>query len=402
MNMPAATESTARRPATRRRRNRFVLLAVSVFLLLVAAAHHLFIDRLVVQTELPAPFAQLATAFIVLCAVSIFAHPLGEHLLGPRVGRVLGWPAYLWLGTSFYLVIALWTSDFALFVSGASGIEVARARAIAVCALVLSAVLAGAWSALRPPQVKRVQLEIDGWPEALAGYRIVQISDIHVGSLIRRGFAQRLVTRCNALQPDAVAITGDLVDGSVRHYGEDVAPFAQLRARDGVYFVTGNHDHYSGAEHWVQKLEELGITVLRNRRVTLGADGARFELAGVDDVSSRRLDASGGYDLHAALDGWEGETPLVLLSHHPSTFDEARARGVHLQLSGHTHGGQLWPFNFMVRLQTRYVAGVYRQGGAQLYVSRGTGFWGPPMRVFAPAEITELVLHPRAAPAATT
>jgi uncharacterized protein len=169
-----------------------------------------------------------------------------------------------------------------------------------------------------------------------------------------------------------------------------------------VYFVTGNHDHYSGAERWVQRLEELGIAVLRNRRVTIDRSGARIELAGVDDVSSRRLDASGGYNMEAALAGWDRSTPLVLLSHHPATFDEAQARGVHLQLSGHTHGGQLWPFNFMVRLQTRYVAGVYRRGRSQLYVSRGTGFWGPPMRVLAPAEITEIVLRPANSAASTT
>jgi predicted MPP superfamily phosphohydrolase len=371
-----------------------VLIVLGVFLALVVSAHHLFVDRLVVQTALPSPWRELATAFVVLCGVLIFANPLGERLLGPAVGRALGWPAYLWLGTSFYLVLALWSSDVVLLVLGASGIEAARARAMVVCAAVLSAIAIGTWSALRTPAVKRVEVAIDGWPPSLAGYRIVQISDIHVGSLIRRGFARRIVERCNALQPDLIAITGDLVDGSVRHYGEEVAPFAQLHAREGVYFVTGNHDHYSGADPWIRKLEELGITVLRNRRVALGGAAAQVELAGVDDVSSRRLDASGGYNLRAALQDWNRSTPLVLLSHHPSTFDEASAHGVHLQLSGHTHGGQLWPFNVMVRLQTRYVAGLYRRGRSQLYVSRGTGFWGPPVRVLAPAEITELVIAP--------
>jgi predicted MPP superfamily phosphohydrolase len=376
-----------------RRRRLSVLIVIGLFLALVASAHHLFVDRLIVQTALPSPWREIGTAFIVLCGVLIFANPIGERLLGPGAGRVLGWPAYLWLGTAFYLVLALWTSDALMVVLGAQGLEAARARAMAVCALVLAAVGVGAWSALRTPAVKRVELAIDGWPQTLTGYRIVQISDVHVGALIRRGFVQRIVERCNALQPDLIAITGDLVDGSVQHYAEEAAPFAQLRAREGVYFVTGNHDHYSGAERWIRKLEELGIIVLRNRRVVLGGERGRVELGGVDDVSSRRLDATGGYDMRAALAGWDGSTPLVLLSHHPSTFDEAVSHGVHLQLSGHTHGGQLWPFNAMVRLQTRYVAGVYRRGRSQLYVSRGTGFWGPPIRVFAPAEITELVLR---------
>ena len=375
------------------RRRLPVLIALFVFTALVIAAHDYFLRRLVLEPALPSPFREIATVFIALAGLSIFANPIGERTFGPAVGRALGWPAYLWLGTSFYLLIGLWTSDVVLLLLGQNGLAAARLRAAVVCGTAAALVGLGAWSALRTPRVKRVELQIDGWPSALSGYRIVQISDIHVGSLIRRSFLRRLVDRCNALRPDVLAITGDLVDGSVRHYGAELAPLAELKARDGVFFVTGNHDHYSGADPWIRRLQELGIDVLRNRRVVLGADGARIELAGVDDVSSRRLDASGGYDLRAALAGWDGETPLVLLSHHPSTFDDAQARGVHLQLSGHTHGGQLWPFGWMVRLQTRYVAGVYRRGRSWLYVSRGTGFWGPPMRVLAPAEITELVLR---------
>jgi predicted MPP superfamily phosphohydrolase len=159
-----------------------------------------------------------------------------------------------------------------------------------------------------------------------------------------------------------------------------------------VYFVTGNHDYYSGGERWARKVSELGIDVLRNRRVAIERDGARFELAGVDDLSSSRVDGRPGHDLNAALDGWSTENPVVLLAHDPRTFDQARRRGVHLQLSGHTHGGQLWPFAWLVRLQTRYVAGLYQRDRSLLYVSRGTGYWGPPMRVFAPAEITDIRL----------
>jgi uncharacterized protein len=379
-----------------RRRPLAVLIVLSVFITLVVLAHRYFAVRLIAETGLPEPWATLGNGAIALLGLLLFAHPVADRSLGPSVGRVLGWPAYLWLGTSFYLLLGLGASDVALLVSGSSGIDIAQQRAWTTSGLVFTVVAWGLCAGLRAPQVKRVRLEIEGWPAALAGYRIVQISDIHIGSLIRRPFAERMVAACNALDPDVVAITGDLVDGSVRHLGEHVAPLADLRARDGVFFVTGNHDHYSGADRWVHKLEELGVQVLRNRRVPIDRGGARIELAGVDDLSSRRLDASSGYDLRAALAGWDGNTPLVLLAHHPATFDEARPRGVHLQLSGHTHGGQIWPFTWLVRLQTRYVAGVYRQGRSHLYVSRGTGFWGPPMRVLAPAEVTELTLHPAA------
>jgi len=372
-----------------------VVVALAIFTAMVAAAHLYFAQRLVHDTALPHPWAVIAACVIAAGGALIFIHPLVERGFGPALGRVFAWPAYLWLGTCFYLLLGLWVSDLVLLLSGQTGLDVARARAAALCAVVLVAVGAGMRSALRPAGLKRVELEIESWPAALDGYRIVQISDIHVGSLLQRAFTERLVRRCNELAPDLIAITGDLVDGSVRHLAEHVAPFAALRGRDGVYFVTGNHDYFSGADPWVGKLTELGIQVLRNRRVAIERNGARVELAGVDDLSSRRRSAEGrsGHDLKAALDGWDGSTPLVLLAHHPHTFEQAHPRGVHLQLSGHTHGGQLWPFGWFVRLQTRYVAGLYRRGRSLLYVSRGTGFWGPPMRVLAPSEITEIVLR---------
>jgi uncharacterized protein len=378
-----------------RRSSLVVLFALSVFTAIVIAAHGYFATRLVLDTALPRPWSTLATCAIALGGSLIFAHPLAERAIGPGIGRVLGWPGYFWMGACFYLLLALWGSDLLLFASGLDGMSVpiARTRALVVVAFVAVVVLLGAWSALRPPPIKRVELPIAGLPREFEGYRIVQISDIHVGSLLRTRFTELLVERCNSLQPDIVAITGDLVDGSVHHYGQHVNPFARLSARDGVYFVTGNHDHFSGAERWVSKLQELGIVVLRNRRVALERSGARIELAGVDDISSRRTESSGGHDLPRALSGWDRAVPLVLLAHHPRTFDEARTHGVHLQLSGHTHGGQLWPFGYMVRLQTPYVAGIYRHENSVLYVSRGTGFWGPPMRLGAPAEITELILR---------
>lgn len=378
-----------------RRRPLSLLFALSIALAVVASAHNYIALRFVRDTALPSPYSGWASAAIALGAFLLFAQPLGERNIGPRVGRVLGWPAFLWLGACFYLLLGLWVSDLGLLLTDTEvNIGLARMRAIGVGGMTVALMLLGASGAIRTPKVKRVEVRIKGWPQALSGYRIVQMSDIHIGTLIRRRFAEGLVARCNELEADVIAITGDLVDGSVHHLADEVAPFGRLRARDGVYFVTGNHDSYSGADPWVRKLEELGFNVLRNRRVTLERNGAQFQIAGVNDLSSARLNPPGGHDLPAALDGWTPQTPLVLLAHDPRTFDQAHPRGVHLQLSGHTHGGQMWPFYGLVRLQTRYVSGHYQSGESQLYVSLGTGYWGPPMRVGAPAEITELLVYP--------
>jgi predicted MPP superfamily phosphohydrolase len=203
-----------------------------------------------------------------------------------------------------------------------------------------------------------------------------------------------VVKRVNDLRPDVIAITGDLVDGNVDELREHVAPLGDLKAELGVFFVTGNHEYYSGPDAWIRELARLNVRVLRNERVELERDGVTIDLAGVDDYSSRGLAQGHGPDLPRALEGRDGSRALVLLAHQPRAFVEAAKLGVGLQLSGHTHGGQIWPWNWFVRLQQPYVAGLHREGDAQIYVSRGTGYWGPPMRVAAPAEITQLVLEP--------
>jgi hypothetical protein len=238
----------------------------------------------------------------------------------------------------------------------------------------------------------RVEIVLARWPKALDGFRIAQISDIHIGPLRDRRFSRQLTERVNALAPDLTCVTGDLVDGSARLYAAEVAPFGALRARHGVYFVTGNHDHYSGADDWVGVIEKLGLVPLRNRNVSLCCAGAAFALAGVDDHRGGFGDGQ-REDLPKALAGCDPALPIILLAHDPNTFKRASQSGVDLQLSGHTHGGQIWPFRWLVRLAVPFVAGRYARNGAELYVSRGTGFWGPPMRLFAPAEITELTLR---------
>ncbi|HET6923623.1 MAG TPA: metallophosphoesterase, partial [Anaeromyxobacteraceae bacterium] len=199
--------------------------------------------------------------------------------------------------------------------------------------------------------------------------------------------------------PDLVAITGDLVDGGVPELGAAVAELSRLRSRWGTFFVTGNHEYYSGVEPWLAELRRLGVTVLRNQRVSVGdrdPGGASLDLAGIDDWRSRGLAPGHGPDLARALAGRDPARSLVLLAHQPHGVPEATRAGVELQLSGHTHGGQIFPFSLLVGLAYRYVKGLYRheEGGAagQVYVNRGTGYWGPPMRLLNAPEITRIVL----------
>ncbi len=367
----------------------------------LAATHLYLAERLVIAPGWPEPLRAAGLVAVGVGALLLVLQPIGERTLRPTAARWLAWPASLWMGVGFWLLLLLLTSDAFLWAAGgvawaadaAPPAEGAAAwRAAGVLGLALGGTAVGLRSALRPPRVRRERFAVARWPRALDGFRIVQISDVHIGPILGRGFAESVTKRVNALAPDLVAVTGDLVDGSARLLAEEVAPFAGLRARHGVFFVTGNHDHYSGASSWVDAVRGLGMRVLRNERVTIGAGEASFDLVGVDDHHAHHV-GGGREDLARALAGRDPERPAVLLAHDPATFDRARREAVDLQLSGHTHGGQMWPFALFVRLVTPWVAGRYRDGRAQLYVSRGTGFWGPPLRLGAPAEITEIVLH---------
>jgi predicted MPP superfamily phosphohydrolase len=369
---------------------RGIVIALGIFVTLLALVHRYFYVRLVLDPELTGVAKGAATAFLAVAGSLIIAHPLLDRRFGPSVGQVLGWPAHFWLATIFYLLLVLGLSDLALLIFGLDGLPVMRQRAQIVVGVVGAVMAFGAYSGMRLPSVKRVEVTLPDWPKALDGFRIAQLSDVHIGTLIGKRFAARVTERVNALTPDAIAITGDLVDGSIEHIGDRVEPFAQLRARHGTYFVTGNHDYYSGAVDWCARVRELGIRVLRNERVAIDHDGTQLWIAGVDDYMLRRRSRA---DLDAALGGLRETDPVVLLAHNPLTFEDAHQRGVSLQLSGHTHGGQMWPFTWLVRLQTRFVAGLYKLGRSQLYVSLGTGYWGPPIRVLAPAEITLLTLR---------
>ncbi|WP_405924241.1 metallophosphoesterase [Streptomyces sp. NBC_00035] len=249
----------------------------------------------------------------------------------------------------------------------------------------------GTYGVLRGPSVKRVTVPLAKLPRSAHGFRIAVVSDIHLGPVLGRGFAQRVVDTINSTQPDLIAVVGDLVDGSVKDLGPAAAPLAQLKARHGAFFVTGNHEYFSGAEQWVEEVRRLGLRPLENARVELPA----FDLAGVNDVAGES--EGQGPDFAKALGDRDTGRASVLLAHQPVQIHDAVEHGVDLQLSGHTHGGQLWPGNFIADLANPTLAGLERYGDTQLYVSRGAGAWGPPTRVGAPSDITVVELASRQA-----
>jgi uncharacterized protein len=388
---------------------RFLLVAMSI----VGAAHLYVWQRLVYAPAWGAPWGVLATVFLLLAWLSIpFTLNWGRRL-SPPWAALVAWPGYAWLGSSFLLFVcvaavdivrgllalASWAMALPPVFAG-NELEVARAWATLGATLGAALVLSALWLGRRVV-VRRVAVPLGKLPLALDGLTIVQLSDVHIGPTIGKRFLGRVVDRVNALEPDVVAITGDLVDGSVARLAPHVAPLAQLRARHGVFFVTGNHEYYSGVEEWCTHLGQLGVRVLRNERVSIGNGEQSFDLAGVDDFAGRHFGRGHGADLERALSGRDETREVVLLAHQPRAVVEAERAGVGLQISGHTHGGQIWPFNYLVRLQQPVTSGLVRFGRSLIYVSNGTGYWGPPMRLGSPAEITQLVLQarpPRPAP----
>jgi predicted MPP superfamily phosphohydrolase len=247
------------------------------------------------------------------------------------------------------------------------------------------------YSAYSAPEVSEINVRLERLPRALDGLRIVQLTDVHIGDILQRPFLEDIVARANRLRPDLVAITGDLVDGRVSHLAAAVSALSALQSRFGTFFVTGNHDYYSGEVAWCEALVKMGVTPLRNRCVTIGEPGAALDLLVVDDWNGRRSGRP-GYDLHAALAGRTPERASVLLAHQPQNFDAVAAASVDLQLSGHLHGGQLFPMSAIISAVFPHSRGLYRSGSSHIYVSRGIGFWGPPMRIGSAPELTAVTL----------
>jgi predicted MPP superfamily phosphohydrolase len=381
--------------------------------------------RMVRSTTTPGRVRRRLTWLVVALGLLIaVAVPLGSQL-SLAVAAPLEWAAFSWLGIAFYLFLALLVLEPVRLVArlaerrrtavpamAAPGPATAAdplpepppavprrlflARGLAVTAGVVSLGAAGTGAVLAntAPAVRRVPITLPRLDPALDGLRIVTFSDAHLSATWRRARLERVVDLVNEQQPDVVAIVGDLVDAPVEELRQDVAPLADLVAAQGVYFVTGNHEYFTDTDGWMRHLPTLGVDVLRNERVPIGRGGATFDLAGIDDRTAAGSGVPGhGADLDAALDGRDDAVPVVLLAHQPFMVDQARAAGVDLQVSGHTHGGQLWPFDYAVRLDQPAVEGLSRVGDTQLFVTTGAGNWGPPMRIGARPEVVVIELR---------
>jgi len=245
----------------------------------------------------------------------------------------------------------------------------------------------------RRPRLVQIEMPVSNLPAALTGFSIAQITDLHVGPTIKRGFVEDIVARVNRLEADLIVITGDLVDGSVQDLAAHTAPLATLAARHGVFFVRGNHEYYSGERAWTAEIRRLGLTVLKNQHVIVEHAGASLLLAGVTDYSAHHFDAEQRSDPAAAMTGAPaGVGARILLAHQPSSAAAAADAGFDVQISGHTHGGQFWPWNHFVGYFQPFTRGLNRLRGLHIYVSPGTGYWGPPNRFLVPGEITRITL----------
>ena len=347
-----------------------------------------------------AGLAPVLLASALLLPMGLLAHRVARGALADR----LAWVGLLCMGLFSSLLVLTALRDVmlaAVWVAATLGWSPAQAllpglradSALVVPLVALLVTVLGFWNARRTARVVRVDVPVAALPAALEGFTVAQITDIHVGPTIKQHYLQAIVRKVNALEADMVAITGDLVDGKVHELADHVAPLAQLRSRHGSFFVTGNHEYYSGAHAWMAELRRLGVRVLMNEHVVLQQNQAAVVLAGVADFHADRFDPSHRSDPHAAIAGAPLDAGVrLLLAHQPRSAFEAAKAGFDVQLSGHTHGGQFWPWNLFVPLQQPFTAGLRRLQDLWVYTNQGTGYWGPPKRFGAPSEFTLLRL----------
>ena len=360
--------------------------------------------RTVRSTTRPGRVRRILTVLLLILTALLVAALVSRR--DPAGSGWLAWPGYLWFGLLVYLVLALLVLEPVRLIrrltrprgpaEEAPDLErrlfLARAGAVATPTPVTPTAAAPAATALGPPDVLRVPVRLPRLAREFDGFRIAVVSDIHLGPLLGRRHTERIVRMINETEPDLVAVVGDLVDGTVAQLGPAAAPLADLVSRDGTFFVTGNHEYFvDDTAAWLTELDQLGVQVLRNENTRIRRGAAAFDLAGVNDLAGRSAEEPPDFD--AALRGTDAGTPTILLAHQPVQVAEAARRNVDLQLSGHTHGGQMWPFHYAVELAQPSLAGLSTVDGTQLYVSRGAGFWGPPVRVGAPPDITVLTLR---------
>lgn len=359
--------------------------------------------RLAVAASSPTERALILAAILIMYLLVVAGFRM-RRSVGQAGGDLVAWAGFVALGLFAWVFVLCLARDIVLlllvpaafFAPAASVLffePIYRASAIAVPVLATVAVLIGLYNARKIARVVNVNVPIANLPKSLQGFTIVQLSDVHVGATIKRGYIERIVKAVNALQPDAIALTGDLVDGSVASLRNDVEPLSNLVAQHGVYVVTGNHEYYSGAKEWVNEFRRIGLTVLMNEHRVITHNTSLLIMAGVTDYGAGAFDRTQASDPKGALRGAPGHAAVrIVLAHQPRSANAAAAAGFDVQLSGHTHGGQFWPWKYFILLQQPFTAGLHRLGAMHVYVSRGTGYWGPPLRLGAPSEITRIRL----------
>ncbi|MDJ0764774.1 MAG: metallophosphoesterase [Myxococcota bacterium] len=380
----------------------FLLIVISLF----SGIHYYFIRRFVIDTALDPLGKKIAVTIIILLGLGgILTFPF-SRILPLNIARPAVFVPYVWMGMILWLVMALFAIDgvramgyVVKRLKGQRRIAIARrvflARILALGVTLTAASLGAAavWRASAAPEVVPVRVTLKKLPPELSGFTIAQITDLHIGPILDNRWLKDVVDRVNRLQPDMIAITGDLVDGSVDRLKDQVAPLRDLSAPSGTYFVTGNHEYYSGASDWVAAIKKMGISVLQNERVSIGRGEKSFDLAGIDDASARRTTSTARENLARALKGRDRRQELILLAHNPRVMYDAGGKGIGLVLCGHTHAGQIWPFVYFVGIGHPYTRGLHAHDPqTQVYVNQGTGFWGPPMRLGTHSEITHITL----------
>jgi uncharacterized protein len=358
--------------------------------------------------DLPTGAAWFLGAVLLVSALLVPRGLMGRRAKTSRWQAAMVWTGLLAMGLFSSLLVLTLLREVAMlaaWIAQAVGVSLDSANlretsALAVPLLALLMTVLGFWNARRTAAVVRVDVPVVNLPAALQGFTMAQITDIHVGPTIKTRYLQRIVDRVNSLGAHMVAITGDLVDGSVADLGHHIAPLAQLQSQHGTFFVTGNHEYYSGAHSWIDALRQLKIRVLMNEHVVIDhrhgaheSEPATVVVAGVADYNAHHFDESHRSDPQVAIQQAPDHAAFkLLLAHQPRSAAAAELAGFDLQLSGHTHGGQFWPWGYFVRFQQPFTAGLHKLGALWVYTSRGTGYWGPPKRFGAPSEITLLRL----------
>ena len=384
----------------------FIIFFSTVTIIVLSIHYYLWL-RLIRDTGLSGLYKNIGTYSLIAFTLSFPIALLADRILPLKYSFPLLWLSYLWLGVMMLLFFLLFSIDMIKIVIYIfqklvmAGEEIANPErrefvsgliASAATTIVLISSGIGVKNYYSNAVVKKINVSLKGLPEAFKGFKIVQISDLHLGQMMTKKTLEQIVDQVNSLKPDLIAITGDLADGSTAKLLNEANPLKNLKAEKGIYFVTGNHEYYSGVKNWTLAIDKMGIKVLNNENIKIRREDDYFYLAGVTDHEGKNFGREHASDFKKTLSGLENGKKKILLAHQPIAVQKASEYEADLVLAGHTHGGQIWPFNYFVYLQQPYLKGFYDYNGTKLYVNQGTGCWGPPVRLGSKNEITQIIL----------